>query len=157
MNDYEWLESLRISLPDKSRDWGALARKISAGKLLEDAAAEAGIPLVEAIEHLQTRREAAELADIELRMLASTAFQAGIERLVAISQEAPRVKSEGSEFSSVTFAMTDLEAARALVTAGVSLARLARERAPAGSAVAGERDLFDAPPQASNWSFKKRD
>ncbi len=140
-----------ISLKEEKRDWEGLARKISRGLLPEDAATEAGIPWEEAKTWLEARRATKSYDDDSLRLLSAKALAEGLEALMREAQNSEgRVKGEGGEFGR-TFEFGDIDAAKALVAAGLKLrSMLASE--PGTKKTAGQviDDLFD---RASNWSF----
>ncbi len=127
-----------------------LARKISRGKLVEEAAAEAGIPLEEAQKWLEERRKSKVYDEDSLRLLSAQALYAGMQALIRHSRNHDgRVKVEGGEFGQ-TYQFDDVDAAKALVAAGIKIRTMLG--AGKGKPTPGEviDDLFD---RASNWNF----
>lgn len=137
------------------RDWESFERKLSAGKLIEQAADEAGIPVEEAVNWLAEKR--GQKKDEEaLRILAAEALHHGITTLIELTKiRAGRVGtvSEGDENhggrTTTKFEHPDTAAARTLVQTGIQLRKLIKS--PAEKQGDG-KDLFDRTP-ASNWTF----
>jgi len=130
---------------------------LGAGKLLEVAAEEAGIPLPEAIDWLVAKKDAAAQDEAATRLLAAQALEVGIAKLMALAAGDQRVASESETVagsgSSTSYRADDLAAAKALVDTALKLRRgLARPKIDAEQD--GQKDLFDVPP--SNWDFKPR-
>lgn len=144
------------------RDWGSFEGKLRAGKLVEQAAEEAGIPLGEAAAWLASNRKNAP-DDDALRVLAAEAIHHGITTLIELSKiRDGRKKSlsesdtspQGGVTRSVTLDYPDEGAAKALVSAGLAIRKMIRPRPEVEAS--GAKDLFDRLP-ASNWTFAKRD
>lgn len=130
-----------ISVSEKNRDWEGLRRKLRAGKLVEDAAVEAGIPIDEARKWLEDRRPNADYDDDSLRLLASSALNAGIAALVEAAKEtAGRMSAEGGGMGA-SYKYFDVDAAKALVNAGLKIRTMVGAKR---KAAASARDLFDA-------------
>ncbi len=137
-----------------SRDWPGFERKLGAGKLIEQAAEEAGIPLAEAVDWLAKNRSDTK-DEAALRILAAEALHHGITTLIELTKiRTGRVGTltETCEMGGTTtkFDHPDGAAARALVQAGLKLRDLIK---PAAKADGEAKDLFDRPAAGSNWTF----
>jgi hypothetical protein len=142
-----------ISVNEKKRDWEGLARKLRAGKLLEQAAEEAGIPIEEAKTWLKDRRVEPEYDDDSLRLLSAKALVSGVHTLIAAAKEKDgRIRAEGGEFGD-SYQYLDVDAAKALVTAGLKIRSMLGRGKTAG--VVG-KDLFDAD-EDTTWEFPTSD
>lgn len=130
---------------------------MGAGKLLEVAAEEMGIPLAEAIEWLVAKKDAAAQDEAAARILAAEALEAGIAKLKALAEGEQRVSSESETIqgngSSTSYRADDLAAAKALVDTALKLRR-GFGRPQSAESAGSQKDLFDTPP--SNWDFKPR-
>ena len=138
-----------------SPDWLGLERKISQGKLLEQAAEEMGIPLEDAKNHVLGRRSGGEGADdAGLHLTAAYAIQTAVAKLAKLAEGDVRESNKtvfGAE--STSYESTDLKAAQELLKAGIQLKKMLRPRqvqGKPGSPAAGG-DLFDG---TSPWKFK---
>lgn len=135
------------------RDWQSFERKLQAGKLIEQAAEETGIPTEEAVEWLAAKRSKSKDEEA-LRILAAEALHHGITTLIELSKiregrVGTETEYEGESSRTIKFDHPDTAAARTLVQTGLQLRKLIK--APAQKE--GEsKDLFDRAP-ASNWSF----
>lgn len=148
-------------MAEQTRDWGAFEAKLAAGKLVEQAAAEVGIPIDEAKAHLELRRTHHVVDDDSLRVLAAEALYHGMTTLIGLAKliEGRREsvttregQGEDAASSTIKFDFPDLGAAQELVRTGVKLRQmLGTAKAVAG----GQRDLFDEAPVATPWVFKK--
>ena len=155
LNNSRCLEIYLISLSPKSRDWVALERKISAGKLVETAAEECGIPLDEALAFVATRHEAAAADEHALRLMSASAIEAALGKLQDLASGGQRVASEASGNGIMTgYVSDDLKAAQTLLEAGIKIRRLLGKTKAEAAKDETTRDLFDLPP--SNWAFKAR-
>ncbi len=140
------------------RDWPSFERKLQAGKLIEQAAEEVGIPVAEAVAWLAEKRGKSK-DDEALRILSAEALHHGITTLIELTKirdgrvgTETDVTGDGKDRTSTTtkFDHPDGPAARALVQAGLKLRDLIKPPAKdAGEA----KDLFDRPAAAANWSF----
>ncbi len=136
------------------RDWQAFERKLAAGKLIEQAAEEAGIPVDEAVKWLAEHR--GKTKDEEaLRVLSAEALHHGITTLIELTKiREGRVGTSTETFemggTSIKYDHPDGAAARALVQAGLKLRQMIA--APAKKDGEG-KDLFDKPAKDSNWTF----
>lgn len=138
---------LTISVRDEKRDWEGLESKLSSGKLLEQAAIEAGIPIEEARTWLSARRDNHPYDDDTLRILAAESLVTGLHALMEIAKEREgRIKAEGGEFGR-TFEFHDTDAAKALVQAGLKMKSLLGVTKVTTAA----KDLFDL--ATSSWEF----
>lgn len=140
-----------------SRDYPGLERKLARGKTLEQASLETGIPLEEAKAYIEKRRESAkETEDDALLLFSNEALQTALKTLKRAANDQERMSSEGfGEGRYTSYATTDVEAAKALLKAGLDARRMLEKKkssAKLGPMAQGIVDLFDA---TSPWSFKK--
>ncbi len=139
-----------------AREWTFFEQKLQAGKLIEQAAEETGIPIDEAVAWLAESRSGAK-DDGALRILAAEALHHGITTLIELTKiRDGRVGTETDEDDeagtrrTTKFDHPDGPAARALVQAGLKIRQMIAAPKEAGQ---GAKDLFDRPAAASNWSF----
>lgn len=141
----------------EKRDWQAFEGKLQAGKLIEQAADEAGIPVEEAVEWLATARGQKD-DEKALRLLSAEALHHGITTLIELSKiREGRVGTASEEDDeglkrTTKYDHPDGAAARALVQTGLKLRQLIKPR----EAQNRQPDLFDRAPAGSNWSFPDR-
>ncbi len=139
-----------------TRDWTAFERKLQAGKLIEQAAEESGVPVEEAVSWLADRR--GKVKDEQaLRILSAEALHHGITTLIELAKiRDGRVGTETEDDSDLGVRKTtkfdhpDGAAARTLVQTGLKLRQLIAGPAKDDGAA---KDLFDRPPPPSNWTF----
>lgn len=138
----------------EKRDWKAFELKLKRGKLIEQAAEEAGIPVEEATAWLAESRSNAK-DDGALRILAAEALHHGVKTLIELTKlREGRVGTsttyEGESTSTTKFDHPDGAAARALVQTGLKLRQMIKtpEKDPNEAS-----DLFDREPTSSNWTF----
>jgi hypothetical protein len=140
-----------------ARDWRAFERKLAGGKLIEQAAEEAGIPVAEAVDWLAANRK--QLQDDEaLRILAAEALSHGITTLIELTKIrdgriGTETEREGKMAITTKFDHPDGSAARTLVQAGLKLRQMIRPRAEKDAA---GKDLFDSSTGDSNWQFTSK-
>ncbi len=142
------------------RDWAAFERKLSAGKLIEQAAEECGVPVDEAVIWLAENRGRKD-DEQALRLLSAEALHHGISTLIELSKiREGRVgtETEANDDDGITrttkFDHPDGPAARALVNAGLKLRQMIKPAEPKANAA---RDLFDMVTEAANnWVFPER-
>ncbi len=139
------------------RDWPSFERKLQGGKLIEQAAEEAGVPVDEALAWLAEKRGTRK-DDEALRILSAEALHHGITTLIELTkiregrvgtEKALTDNDEGRTSTTTKFDHPDGPAARALVQAGLKLRDLIK---PAVKGDGEAKDLFDRP-AAANWSF----
>lgn len=140
------------------RDWEGLAKKISAGKPIEQASVESGIPQEEVLEWIKGNDPLVQKEDYALRLLAHEAIQEGFEVLKKIAAEGERC-DDRMQGSGTYGRDTDLDAAKAMVTMGINLRKILASGArgmsvkrtnPDGSSE--QLDLFDS---AGPWQFSE--
>lgn len=145
----------------KTPEWQSLARKLRRGKTLEQAAEESGIELDKAKEWLEEQRKLACYDDDSLRLVAGEALRHGIDRLVKASREPERVGStftvdeEGGK-SGINYALTDVDAAKALVKFALDARKMLVGKAVAKK-IMDQPDLFDgvaASGSVGHWVFR---
>jgi hypothetical protein len=137
----------------KRKDFGSLRRKLAAGKLLTDAAAESGMTVEEAQDYLAGRQGQ---DDESLRAFSDEALRVALTALTAAVKEGSRTIGEGyGEGRFDRYQSVDLDAAKALLKAGMDARKMLRrsKEIKIEAAAAGQVDLFDAGP----WTFKDSD
>lgn len=138
------------------RDWTAFERKLQAGKLIEQAAEESGVPVDEAVTWLAERRGRTKDEEA-LRILSAEALHHGITTLIELAKiRDGRVGTETEQDEDLGVRTTtkydhpDGAAARTLVQTGLKLRQLIKPPVKADGEV---KDLFDRPVAPSNWTF----
>lgn len=142
------------------KDFRALRHKLASGKVLADAASEAGMSLDEAQAYLKSRDEEEDetllaFSDEALRVALMALKRAVREKnrsVASILYEKDNVTGDSTKTESRE-SVIDVDAAKALLKAGMQAKKMLRDREGSGGAVpAGQKDLFDGP-----WTFKKSD
>ncbi len=134
----------------EKRDWQAFEGKLQAGKLIEQAAEEAGIPVEEAVEWLAAQR-GNKKDDEALRVLSAEALHHGITTLIELARDRTgRTSSISAHLGgSESTIYDDVDAAKELVRTGLKLRQLIKTPEKQN----GQPDLFDRAPASSNWTF----
>lgn len=145
--------------PAKGPDYSALRRKLAAGLPLLEAAALAGMTEDAAKDYL-AKRESED--DKSLRAFSDQALRVSLAALTRAVKEKNRKVSQHDQGDDGSFTMykeavIDVDAAKALLKAGMDARAMLRRAAggTGGGEEAGERDLFDI--KVTGWSFKKRE
>ncbi len=138
------------------RDWIAFERKLAAGKLIEQAAEESGIPVDDAVLWLAEKRGKSKDEEA-LRILAAEALHHGITTLIELTkirEGRTGTETEADRDLGVTkttkFDHPDGAAARALVQTGLKLRQMIK---PPAKTDGDGQDLFDKAPPSGNWTF----
>lgn len=146
-------EERKDPISGSQKDFDALKRKLISGKTLAVAAAEAGMTLQEAEDHLADRTSE---DDKSLRAFSDEAMNVALEAMKGFLQEKNRSVVESCEMGSTKEAVLDLPAATALLRAAMDARKmLRRKEKPAALPVQIGKDLFDQPD--TPWSFKRPD
>lgn len=112
---------------------------------MEEAAAQAGIPITEVFDYVNSRMAQVDTLNFELRLAGQGAIKEALKKLMELTQGSAR---EGQHFES-----TDLEAAKALAKFGIDALKFARQSlAPRVNDGDVEKDLFDI---ADPWTLRK--
>ena len=141
-----------------SPDWLGLERKISAGKLIEQAAEEVGVSLEAAKAWMVERTKARGVDDDSLRLTSAYAIQVAVAKLVTLAEGSQRLSSSSTDgASSESYESTDLKAAQVLLRAGLEIRKLIKPKdAPAKGSGTSPADLFDRT-GPNPWTFKQPD
>lgn len=139
---------LMSSLKSDARDWEGLGRKLRAGKSLDQAAAETGIPLDEVAKFFEDRAKATEHEVECFGMAADDAMKRGLRELRKIAKAGPRYSEteysdEGKPMSSRTPISTDLEAAKLLLKFAENVKLKLRRNQAQAQVAKSQADLFD--------------
>lgn len=133
----------------------SLERKLASGKTLEQAALEAGLEVDAAREYLAQRRtSAAETEDDTLLLFSNEALRTAMNVLKRATRDPDRIKSETFDMGGTTFALTDIEAAKALLTAGLAARKMLYSRKTATSKMQNLDALSDLFDRTDPWEFK---
>lgn len=134
-------------LPKK--DVRALRRKLASGKLLAEAATEAGMTVEEAQAYLTAREDEQDKA---LMAFSDEALRISLSALKRCIAQGNRPVMFHNEEGHSKESVIDLPAAEALLKAAMEAKKMLRARGLAQVAGEAIKDLFDSP-----WSFKKSD
>lgn len=133
------LRSTPISIESIKRDWGALERKLRAGRPLASAAEEAGIPLKEAQVWASELSAEPDHLELLLRVSAGDALASALTTLRHLSE-----KSESDWMRA--------DAAKALARLAFDVVTKIKPAGTKGGS-SGERDLFDIAPNLGPWDL----
>lgn len=134
-------------LPKK--DFRALRHKLAGGKLLAEAAAEAGMTTQEAQAYLTAREDGQDQA---LMAFSDEALRISLNALKKCIAQGNRAVMFQNEEGRSKESVIDLPAAEALLKAAMDAKKMLRAKGLAQVAGEAIKDLFDSP-----WSFKKSD
>lgn len=133
-------EHAAISIDATIRDWGALERKLRAGRPLASAAEEAGIPLSEALEWASKASAEPDHLELLLRVSAGDALASALSTLRHLSE-------------SSTSDWMRADAAKALARLAFDVVTKVRPGAPPARKGDPQRDLFDAAADLGPWKL----
>lgn len=141
---------------DKKPDFGALERKLSAGKPLSLAAEEAGMPLQEAEKWLEEQRYRAVYDDDALRLAAAEALHYGLTALIWASQQHDGrigMSGDANHGGMTSMQYPDNDAAKALLAFSLNARKMLR---PKDKKESTGNDLFDSfsGTVTGAWTFK---
>lgn len=147
-----------MSLKASTRDWEGLRRKLRAGKTVELAAIEMGIPLDEVKAWVDEQEAARAFDDLTWRESAHAALETAMRTLRKVAKQGPRTSTterDGERVYTCTPVNSDVDAARALLKFAEGMRKGGVKEKLIQESAKGNRDLFDHIAQSIEgpWTF----
>lgn len=128
---------------EKEKKWQELARKISQGHSLSDAAEQLGIPEEDAIKHASEQIQHVESLGFEMRQVAYGCLKESLAILKAVANEGPR---------NIESSNCDVDAAKALARLAMDAIKMSKTIGNDPKAGEGaKKDLWDL---LGSWRLK---